>query len=45
MQEEPVFVKTRVGRYRDTTNAVVRDPNLDAANLILQELENEHEFL
>jgi len=45
MQDEPVFVKTRGGRYRDTANAVVRDPNLEAANLILQELENEHEFL
>ena len=45
MQEEPVFVKTRGRGYRESANAMVRDPNLEAANAILQELENEHEFL
>ena len=45
MQEEPVFVKTRGRGYRENANAMVRDPNLEAANAILQELENEHEFL
>ncbi len=40
-----MFVKTRGGRYRDTANAAIRDPNLEAARVILEELENEHEFL
>ncbi len=47
MQEEPIYtVKPRGGhKVRETASAVVRDPNLDATALILQELENEHEFL
>ncbi|BDA41097.1 probable inactive ubiquitin carboxyl-terminal hydrolase 54 at C-terminar half [Coccomyxa sp. Obi] len=47
MQEEPLYtVKPRGGhKVRETASTLVRDPNLDATVLILQELENEHEFL
>lgn len=47
MQEEPLYtVKPRGGhKVRETASTLVRDPNLDATVLVLQELENEHEFL
>ncbi len=47
MQEEPLYmVKPRGGhKVRETASTLVRDPNLDATVLILQELENDHEFL
>lgn len=48
MQEEPMYtVKPhRSGhKVREAASTVVRDPNLEATALILQELENEQEFL
>jgi len=48
VQEEPIYnVKPRSNhKLREAAaTTVLRDPNLEAAALILQELENEHEFL
>lgn len=47
LQEEPLYtVKPRGGhKVRESASTILRDPNLEATSLILQELENEHEFL
>jgi hypothetical protein len=44
VHEEPTYVKPR-GKVRETSAAIVRDPNLEACTVILQDLENDHEFL
>ena len=49
--EEPLYTvkptRAGAGSHKPVREAatVVRDPNLEAATAILQELENEHEFL
>lgn len=48
VHEEPVYtMKPRGGNYkaREAATTIVRDPNLEACTAVLQELENEHEFL